>query len=193
MTGFNRWLIITILIVTAAGTVWAATPIQDDETRQDILNTERILEEVSPTTDTTGEVLEDGYLKYDEPKPLEAPDAVPLLIKTAISLVVIVALIYITVFLFKKSMERRGQTPGGGKLLKAVDTLYLTPNRSIYLISAAEKILVVGATDHALNLLSEITDPVLIERVKDKGATGLKKTLNFKDQLQKFSGTEIKG
>lgn len=128
------------------------------------------------------------YLEYQEPQPISAPKALPLLIKTVISLTIIVDLIYLSVYMIKQLQNRRSQISQGGKLIKTIDVLYLSPQRTIYLLGLPNKILVVGATDQNMNLLSEITEPGLVNDIKEKGGAGLTKTLNFKEQLHKFSG-----
>ena len=46
--------------------------------------------------------------------------------------------------------------------------LSLGTSRAVYVVEIAGQILVLGVTDHTINLLQEITDPVAIEKIKNQ-------------------------
>jgi flagellar biogenesis protein FliO len=80
------------------------------------------------------------------------------------------ALVLALMFLVLKAMARylyRGRMPVSPKRSVALlGTLSLAPNRSVYVLEVGRKVLVVGASQTQLSLLTEITDPDAIQEVR---------------------------
>jgi flagellar biogenesis protein FliO len=85
------------------------------------------------------------------------------------SLVIVVALAYwATKFLAGKFGV------SGAKHLKVAESLFLGPNRHLYLLLVNHKVILIGSTEHGINLLQEIDDPEFyteLERSAEKNQT----------------------
>jgi flagellar biosynthetic protein FliO len=67
---------------------------------------------------------------------------------------IVIAVIYLGFYLLRNWQLHR---PGAvKKQLGVLETLYLNPRRSIYLVQAGSRKLVIGATDQSVSLLTEI-------------------------------------
>lgn len=116
----------------------------------------------------TGQVLaaaETGeYLKYQDPQP-----ATPSWLATSsyiisflLTFLVVLALAYFTSRFLAQRMPRAGGFGNG----KVYTTLFLGPNRAVYVVEIAGKIMVLGVTEHNISLLGEITSSTDIEQLK---------------------------
>lgn len=122
-----------------------------------------------------------GYLAYQEP-----PTAGPSVLSTAAYIVtvlltigLVVALAYFTSRLLGEKFARRGAS-GSVRLLAF---LALGPKRGIYVVDIAGKVLVVGAAEHSVNLLQEVTDPAVCATLRAEGTTGV---ADFSTILQRY-------
>jgi flagellar biogenesis protein FliO len=86
-----------------------------------------------------------------------------------LSLIIVVALAYwATKFLAGKFGV------SGAKHLKVAESLFLGPNRHLYLLLVNHKVILVGSSEHGINLLQEIDDPNFyteLERTAEKNQT----------------------
>ncbi|MCM8823456.1 MAG: flagellar biosynthetic protein FliO [Candidatus Omnitrophica bacterium] len=90
-------------------------------------------------------------------------------IKIIFSLIIIILCIYVTIYFLKRiSLPQRFEGRGGLGNIFLLDTLYLAPNRVIYLIYAGKNILVVASSDKGLSLLDKIEDHSLINDILNK-------------------------
>jgi flagellar biogenesis protein FliO len=70
------------------------------------------------------------------------------------SLIIVVALSYWATRFFAGKLGI-----SQAKHIKVAESLFLGPNRHLYLLLVHDKVLLIGSTDHGLNLLQEIEDP----------------------------------
>lgn len=89
-----------------------------------------------------------------------SPSAVWILLRIVIVLALVCAGIYGVVYLLKKSTK---VDVGSDPFLKSVATLSVGPNRSIQVVTLGERAYMVGVTEHAVNLLAEVTDKEIID------------------------------
>lgn len=90
-------------------------------------------------------------------RPLPERDRGGTLIKTFASLLIVLALIVILAFAFKKLMP--GQfTSGPSDRLKLLQNLALGPRRNVVLIEADEKRFLLGVTENHISLLKSMDD-----------------------------------
>jgi flagellar biosynthetic protein FliO len=114
-----------------------------------------------------------SFLKpYADPaaSPVVAPPWWALSLDLAWKLALIVALIYLTVWLLRRFMNgTRGAAwrPGAVNVL---DTTFLAPNRALYLVELGERVLLLGATPTQLSTLSEVADPEQVARLRERYA-----------------------
>ncbi len=57
------------------------------------------------------------------------------------------------------------------KHVKVAESLFLGPNRHLYLLLVHEKVLLIGSSEHGLNLLQEIDDPVFYAELEKVAST----------------------
>ena len=71
-----------------------------------------------------------------------------------ISLIIVVALSYWATRFFAGKLGI-----SQARHIKVAESLFLGPNRHLYLLLVHDKVLLIGSTEHGLNLLQEINDP----------------------------------
>jgi len=90
-----------------------------------------------------------------EAMPSLTESVLPSLSRIAISLCIIVAIIYATVFVLRKLSGNRF---GGkrGSSIQIIEQTYLAPKKSVCLLKLADRAVLVGITDQNINLLTEL-------------------------------------
>jgi flagellar biosynthetic protein FliO len=86
-------------------------------------------------------------------------------IKMLFALAVVLGLMIASAYLLKRIISH---TPAGidnGNAINILMTRYLGPKQSIMMIEVLGQMLVVGVSSGQMSLLTQITDPVLIERM----------------------------
>jgi flagellar biosynthetic protein FliO len=91
----------------------------------------------------------------------------PSLSRIAISLGVIVVIIYLTVFLLRKLSGNRIGGKKGNKI-RIVEQAYLAPKKSVCLLKLADRAVLIGITDTKINLLTEFDWESMPEELTDK-------------------------
>ena len=86
------------------------------------------------------------------------PNVGGLLVRTFVSLIAVLALLYLGVVGLKKYMMQRNGINKSLYSLKVIGSTFLGPKKAIYLVQAIDRILILGVTDAQVSLLSEITD-----------------------------------
>lgn len=84
--------------------------------------------------------------------------------------IIILALVlaYLGVVFGGRLLMYKGMVSQSADNIKVLETSYLGPNKSLHLIEVGDLILLVGATQSSLNLISEINDQKLISSIKEK-------------------------
>ena len=110
--------------------------------------------------ESTGE-----YLQYQEQKPAVYSSGLSTLtyiFSLLITFGIVIGLAYFASRFVGQKMKSR-LTIGNHKIIA---TLPLGTNRAVYIVEIAGKFLVLGVTDHTINILQEITDIDEIEKMK---------------------------
>jgi len=88
-------------------------------------------------------------------------------------LILVVALIWLTVWLMKRFLHLGPANPAQGGAVRVLSVTHLDPRHAIYLVEVGERLLVLGVGGESVNLLAEIGTPVernaLKERLKEPG------------------------
>jgi flagellar biosynthetic protein FliO len=92
------------------------------------------------------------------------PSLVMDFVKLVFSLVIIILLAYILVRVLGKKIKKIQQ----GDHIEIIDSMPLGVNRGIHIIYAANKYLIVGITEHSINLLGEVEDEEQLEELAGK-------------------------
>jgi flagellar biosynthetic protein FliO len=111
-----------------------------------------------------------------------------------VKLGLVIGLIYLTMWALRTYVmgpqaRRRISSRLNGKI-DVLDTTTLAPNRTLYLVEVADRVLVLGATGTNLNTLAEIREPEAIDLLK-KGAEadseGENAPASFADQFRSLT------
>ena len=138
-------------------------------------------------------------------KPIEF---IPSSLKMFSMLAVVLGIMFLLFFGFKKYVLKNTMFGGGEKLVNVLGSGFLAPKKNIVLVEVAGEVLVLGMSQDNISLLTNITDPEKIEEIKSKGGkggSGLNWNLGnrqaeeakasrgkaeFSNYMKQFSGTE---
>jgi flagellar biosynthetic protein FliO len=95
-----------------------------------------------------------SVMAQEEPTPDFGSDVGPTLLQLAGALLLIIIIIYASVWLMKRYTI--GKSAAGGELIKVVDRRYLTPKQTIYVVKVGEKHILIGATESGINKLCDV-------------------------------------
>lgn len=90
----------------------------------------------------------------EEPVPDFTSEMGPTLLQLAGALLLIVIIIYASVWVMKRYTT--GKSPINGELIKVVERRHLTPKQAIYVIKIGEQHVLLGATEHGINKLCDV-------------------------------------
>ena len=102
-------------------------------------------------------------------KPIEL---VPSSMKMFSMLALVLGVIFLLFFGFKKFVLKNTVFGGGEKLVNVLGTGFLGPKKNIVLVEVAGEVLVLGMSQDHIALLTSITDPEKIEEIKSAGGKG---------------------
>lgn len=83
------------------------------------------------------------------------PGIALIMFKLFISLVIIIGLIYLTVFLLRKFSNRT--FPNGNQLIEVVGKSCLTPKQSLFVVKLGLTYAVLGVSENSVNLIKELS------------------------------------
>lgn len=110
------------------------------------------------------------YLKYQEPKPIESSSTLSMVTYVFSLLVTFAVVIGLAYFASRFLGQKMGNLAGMGHN-KIMATLPLGNNRAVYVVEVGGKFLVLGVTDHGINVLQEITDQREIDKLQKEQAS----------------------
>ncbi len=121
-------------------------------------------------------VINTGALQaQQEEVPEIGSDLGPTLLQLLGALLLIVAFIYVSVWLMKRYSS--GRIGSSSSLITIVERKHLTPKQALYVLKVGDEHLLVGATENGINKISEIT-------ITEADTTGKQQ---LKPQQSKFS------
>ena len=97
----------------------------------------------------------------DKPIPGLASDVGPTLLQLLGAMLLIIVIIYASVWLMKR--YSLGKVVTGGNLITVVERRHLSPKQAIYLIKVGEKHLLIGASESGINKLSDLEQTDIAE------------------------------
>ena len=107
-----------------------------------------------------------GLLKSGDKRGSNPVDLVSSGFKMMMTLSLVLGLIFILFFGFKKYVLKNTVFGGGGKLVQVLSTNFLAPKKNIALVEVAGEILVLGVSDQNISLLTSIREPGRIDEIK---------------------------
>jgi flagellar biogenesis protein FliO len=110
------------------------------------------------------------------------------------SLAAVIGLVAATVWALRRFAPRAVRSYSS-ESLKLLARTYIGPKQTVCLLKAPGKLLVVGATQEAVSLLAEITDPAQIERILGEAEAASSKGASaaFRDLLSGVTGNRRRG
>jgi len=111
---------------------------------------------ISTAQNTTDAALVPPDIAYN-------PGIASILFKLFISLVIIIGLIYGSIFLLKKFTNKT--SPASDQLIKVIGKSYLAPKQSLYIVKMGLTYAVLGVCENSVNLLKELS-PEEVESIK---------------------------
>jgi flagellar protein FliO/FliZ len=118
------------------------------------------------TKDNTGFSLKDS-------RPTgKSMEMVPSGMKMISMFALVLGLMFLIFFGFKKYVLKNTAFGGGNKLVNVLGTWFLGPKKNIALVEVAGEVLVLGMSQDNITLLSSITDEEKIEEIKNAGGKG---------------------
>jgi len=106
------------------------------------------------------------YLKYQEPQ--NGSSSLLLTVGYLLFLIIVFILVIgLAYFTSRFVGQKMGAVHSTGEK-KILSHLSFGSNRAVYVVEIAGRILVLGVTDHAINLLQEITSEADIEKIKNQ-------------------------
>lgn len=123
---------------------------------------------------------------YQDPQAEPAPNGLVTILSLLFKLGLVIALIYATVWVLRFLNHRTANTFTGQQSVSVLETTRLGPNREIYVVEVANKVLVLGATGTALSLLTEITDADALDGLRHRPQPSLPSAEPFLTYLKGF-------
>jgi len=107
-----------------------------------------------------------------------------MMLKTMLSLFIIIAVVYVMAVFFKRFVNKGGMTGRVG--IHVVGTRYLSPKKQIYVVDVQDKRLVIGVTDTTISKLAEIEQTEELHEQQDSTG-GTQHRPSFKSVLSSFT------
>jgi flagellar biogenesis protein FliO len=129
---------------------------------------------------------EGGLYQYEEPEFGEARVSYPMMVLRTIG---IMGAVIIGLFLlYRLLIKKRNRIVTDSRVVNVLATYPLAANRTIQVVDIAGKVLVLGVSDAAVNLITQVDDQETIDRIRllseqERGGQG-----RFKDQLARLLG-----
>jgi flagellar protein FliO/FliZ len=142
----------------------------------------------APGADASAEEATAASPEYDytEPAFTETKASYPLMIlRTFAVLAVIIVVIWL---IFRFLLKSRNKVISDTEIIKILATFPLAANRLIKVVDIAGKILILGVTDANINLITEVEDKELIDRIKLISSQEALGRGSFKEQFFKLIG-----
>lgn len=131
-----------------------------------------------------GEVGESSdFLVYDSPELAKPVDVKASAIRAGSSLLIVIALLIGFVFFLKFVVSKKDKPFFKERMLNVLERNYIEPKKTIMLVRAMDKLLVIGVAGDNINVLSEITDPEVV----GKAISG-----DFHGYMKKYTSLEDK-
>ncbi|MBE9546727.1 MAG: flagellar biosynthetic protein FliO [Proteobacteria bacterium] len=90
----------------------------------------------------------------------------PALLKMISALAVVLGVMLAAMYFFRKIMSKTGAGGGDGEFIKVISNRYLGPKSSIMLVDVLGSIIVIGISNNQMSMLTTISDPQSLERLK---------------------------
>jgi flagellar biosynthetic protein FliO len=141
---------------------------------------------VEESPGTPGEEAPVPEYEYEEPDFGENNVSYPMLILRTVA--VMGAIIVGLYLLFKFLVKNKSKIVTNSDVIKVLATYPLAANRMIQVVDIAGQVLVLGVSDSNINLITEVEDREVVDRIKLMSSKETNNTGSFKDQFFKMLG-----
>ncbi len=88
---------------------------------------------------------------------METDSVGSMIVRLMLSLAAIILLIFVTLWGIRRLQGRRWTGKMNAKPIQVIDRVHLAPKRSLDVVSVGNRILLLGVTEHGINLLTELS------------------------------------
>ena len=106
---------------------------------------------------------------------------------------VVLGLMFLIFFGFKKYVLKNTAFGGGNKLVSVLGTWFLGPKKNIALVEVAGEVLVLGISQENITLLSNITSDEKIEEIRNAGNKGKNITSWSSNRIEDIQDRNLSG
>lgn len=110
-----------------------------------------------------------GFLNYAEPVAPEAPSLMASGWKMFYTLAIVLGLMFLLFYVFKKVVLKNSLLGGNDKVVKVLGTGFLGPKKMIALVEVAGEVLALGISNDNISLLAKIRDEEKLEKIRNSG------------------------
>lgn len=118
------------------------------------------------TKETSREIKDSGEYQGFKDEEFPKQNFLWVMLRLVLSMVVIVGLIYGTVYVLRHFAKKGIEKPSNERLVQVIDRVTLDAKRSVYLIKVIDRLIVVGVGGETVSMLGEIRDENVVESVK---------------------------
>ncbi len=115
-------------------------------------------------------------LNYAQPTPVPPPNLISTSIRMIISLLIVVALIYLVVYILKKYSYPA--SVGSSDLIKVISFSYLRGKEMLYLVKVGNKLILLGVTPNNISFITSFKEEDF--------------EIEFKEKLEQIENKSIK-
>ena len=87
-----------------------------------------------------------------------SPSLAGIIFKLIVSMILIVGLIYLSMYLIKKVNNRAAGGGIIGDTIKVIGRTFISPKQSLYLVKIGQRYTILGATESNINMITELSD-----------------------------------
>ncbi len=92
------------------------------------------------------------------PPNIYSPSLFGIVVKLLISMVVIIGLIYLSMYFLKKINSRAAGGGIIGDTIKIIGRTFLSPKQSLYLVKIGDRYAIIGATEQSVSMIGELSE-----------------------------------
>lgn len=186
MVIFKKIFFVLLILITAAGVVYAQDQNQDKNTRNSVSPANVLPDEQTLSVDTT---------EGNTPNLANNISSFTLwdVLRMVLVLGAVLGVIYLLFYLLKKASR---PVKDSGSLIDLLATRNLTNSSAVHLVKVGSQIFLVGAGDTGVRLVSEITDKETLDRIaleesEDAGSRSFTEVLRGVFKGERSSSSKI--
>jgi len=142
-----------------------AQPSAAPKTDQQLLN-EKLAKVQKALEDEAAPAQEKKENSY---KPSGSKEVMMVTIKLMLYIGILAAVLYFGLKVFKKGAYGRGGQMAVSRNIKVIESAFIGQNKTVNLVRIADQVMVIGASEHGVNLIAEIKDERSLRKILESG------------------------